>query len=158
MVWISNPKVLCIAYTIFRSWLKSFYFIVSIVNLITRSHKRNVWDSLKNSIYDLRIIYQYFLITFWHRSQISRILKDIFFMMFTKLKTMEKSAILGTFIAIYEDKIFGIRSTISTELQRYTVYKKMFLFLIDRQNIWNSNLRRTYSPISKNMFYLVITI
>lgn len=54
-------------------------------------------------------------------------------MMFTKLKTMEKSAILGTFIAIYEDKILGIRSTISTELQRYT--KKMFLFLIDRQNI-----------------------
>lgn len=144
------------AYTIFRSWLKSFYFIVSIVNLITRGHKRNVLDSLKNSIYDLRIIYQYFLITSWHKSQISRILKDIFFMMFTKLKTMEKSAILGTFIAIYEDKILGIRCTISTELQRYT--KKMFLFLIDRQNIWNSNLRRTYSPIPKNMFYLVITI
>lgn len=124
--WYVFSKVLCMAYTIFRSWLKSFYFIVSIVNLITRGHKRNVWDSLKNSIYDLRIIYQYFLITFWHRSQISRILKDIFFMMFTKLKTMEKSAILGTFIAIYEDKILGIRSTISTELQRYT--KKCFCF------------------------------
>lgn len=47
-------------------------------------------------------------------------------MMFTKLKTMEKSAILGTFIAIYEDKILGIRSTISTELQRYT--KNVFVF------------------------------
>lgn len=144
------------AYTIFRSWLKSFYFIVSIVNLITRSHKRNVWDSLKNSIYDLRIIYQYFLITFWHRSQISRILKDIFFMMFTKLKNHEKISNIGnihcnlwrqnTWHSIYD-------------FHRATkIYKKMFLFLIDRQNIWNSNLRRTYNPISKNMFYLVITI